>query len=226
MAIRRDAIYQGDREMRWTLRRFGDDFRELRTRHGVTQAAVARAVGVNRSVICKLEQGQEGVSIHVRARASACLGADFRIQLYPERAPLLFDAAHARMVERLLARRHRSWRATVEAPVPGPGRRSVDVQLERSGQVVLVEVETRVRRLEEVIRALHAKRAAVASSAGGRPVHVVLAVPPTRHHQTLMRTNVETLRVAFPVPSTALSASLSSSAGAWPGDGLLWIAAG
>src|SRR4051812_9660375 len=109
MTIRREALNAGDRELRWTARRFGDDFRELRLRAGVSQAAVARAIGVHRDVISRLERGDEDVSLAIRSRASATLGCDFRLQLYRERSPLLFDAAHARIIERLLELRHRSW---------------------------------------------------------------------------------------------------------------------
>src|SRR4051812_13484578 len=100
MPIRRDAVYAGDRELRWTSRRFGDEFRELRLRTGVSQSAVADAIGVDRSVITRLERGDADVGSAIRSRASASLGADFRLQLYRQRSPLLFDAAHARVVDR------------------------------------------------------------------------------------------------------------------------------
>lgn len=45
MTVRRDAIHSGDRELRRTARRFGEDFREVRLRIGVSQSAVARAMG-------------------------------------------------------------------------------------------------------------------------------------------------------------------------------------
>jgi len=226
MPLRQEAIRTGDRELRWTARRFADDFRELRLRVGVTQAAVAASIGVNRSVICRLERGSEAVSLEIRARACACLGADFRLQLYPERAPILFDAAHARIVERVLAACHKTWRPTVEASLPGPGRRSVDVRLERSDNVVLIEVETRLRRFEEILRELHSKRAAVIDSVPRRQVHVVLALPPTRHHQLLVRAHPDSVRVGFPAPPALLSRALASSDEAWPGDGILWVAGG
>jgi DNA-binding XRE family transcriptional regulator len=226
MPLRQEAIRAGDRELRRTAQRFADDFRELRLRVGVTQSTVAASIGVNRSVICRLERGDEGISLEIRARACACLGADFRLQLYPERTPILFDAAHARMIERLLAACDKTWRATLEASLPGPGRRSVDVRLERSHDVVLIEVETRLRRFEEILRELHGKRATVSDADPGRRVHVVLALPPTRHHQLLVRRHPDAIRSGFPAPPAILSRALGSSEGAWPGDGILWVAAG
>src|SRR4051794_35908787 len=173
MTVRREAINAGDRELRWTARRFGDDFRELRLRAGVSQSAVANAIGVDRSVVTRLERGDVTVGSSIRARAAASLGADFRLQIYPQRAPMIFDAAHARVIERIVAAAHPRWHPVVEAAVPGPGRRSVDVQLEDASDVVMIEVETRVRRLEEIIRELHAKRDAVSGSRAGMKVHSV-----------------------------------------------------
>lgn len=225
MAVLRRALYDGDRELRRTCRRFGEEFRLLRLRAGATQAAVARAIGVDRSVICRIEHGDASVSNEIRARAAAALGADFRLQIYAERGPLIFDAAQAPVVERLLALRHSSWRPTVEAVIPGPGRRSVDVQLEGSDEIVLLEVESRVGRLEEIARELHAKRDDVAAARPGWRVHVALVLPPTRHHTTLVRDHPETIRAAFPIPSANLRAALEQG-GDWPGDGILWLAGG
>jgi transcriptional regulator with XRE-family HTH domain len=224
MPLRQEAIRTGDRELRRTARRFADDFRELRLRAGVSQSAVSAAIGVDRSVICRLERGDEGISLEIRARACACLGADFRLQLYPERTPMLFDLAHARISDRLIAVSHPMWGATIEAHVPGPGRRSVDLLLARGDDVVLVEIETRLRRFEEILRELHGKRDGVRDSVPGRRVHVVLALPPTRHHQLLVRALPGAIRAALPTPPALLARALASSEEVWPGDGILWIA--
>lgn len=227
MTVRREAIHAGDRELRRTARRFGDEFRELRLRIGVTQAAVARAIGVDRSVICRTERGDPDVGVAIRARACACLGADFRLQLYQERAPMIYDAAHARIVDRVLAERHRRWRATVEAQIPGLGRRSVDIRLDSRGDIVLAEVETRARRLEEVVRKLHEKQHALAAHVGsGQRVHVLLVLPPTRHHQALVRAFEQTMASAFPARSGVIREALMSADLPWPGDGLLWVPGG
>ena len=158
----RTAINEGDRQLRRTATRFGEEFRLLRLRTGVSQAAVARAIGVDRAAICRIEAGAATVSDRIRARAAAVLGADFRLGIYPATAPLIHDAAHARLVEALLLLRHPSWRGRVEAPVPGPGRRSTDLRLDRGPATILVEVETHVHALEAIIREGEEKRAFVA----------------------------------------------------------------
>ncbi len=225
MPIRREAIYDGDRELRRTARRFGEDFRQLRLRANATQAAVGDAVGVDRSVITRIERGDTNVSAAIRSRACALLGADFRLQLYPERAAMLVDEAQARIVERLLRLRDQRWRPTVEAPVPGPWRRSVDVRLDHGLDVVLMEIESRVLRLEQLVRELHGKRDAVAAAEPARRVHVVLVLPPTHHHRDLVREHSEVVRAAFPVPPGPLRDALERGE-PWPGDGILWVPGG
>ena len=154
------------------------------------------------------------------------LGGDFRLGLYPAAAPLIHDAAHARLVETLLQLRHPSWRARVEAPVPGPNRRSTDLRLDREGDTVLIEVETRVHALEAIIREVEEKRAAVVAEAGGgRRVHAILVLPPTRHHRALVDAHPEIIGAAFPASSADLRRTLTAAGMPWPGDGILWLGA-
>ena len=184
--LRRTITFEAERLLRRETRAQGERIRELRLRQGLTQADVGRAVGVTRSVICELEQGDPGVSLAVGARAALLVGARLRLPVYDDGTPLLHDAAHARITERIIAACHPRWQPTLEAPVPGPGRRSTDVRLTSAADVVLVEVETVIRRWEELARELHEKRAAVAEALTGEArVHVVLALPPTRANRSL-----------------------------------------
>lgn len=222
----RTAINDGDRQLRRTAVRFGEEFRLIRLRTGVSQAAVARAIGVDRAAICRLEAGDTTVSDRIRARAATVLGGDFRLGLYPAATPLIHDAAHARLVEGLLRLRHSSWRTRVEAPVPGLGRRSTDVRLDRGDETVLFEVETHVHALEAIIREGEDKRVAVAAEAGAnRRIHVALVLPPTRHHRALVEAHPEMIGAAFPASSTDLRRTLATVGVPWPGDGILWLSA-
>ncbi len=221
--VRRSALQQGDRELRRTAFRFGEDYRELRLRIGVSQRAVAIAIDVDRSVITRLEQGDSSVGPAIRARACAVLGADFRMQLYPERSAMIYDAAHARLVERVIAMAATDWKVEPEASLPG--RRSVDLCLWSALCVVLVEVESRIRRLEEIQRELHAKReAARVRFRSDRCVHVVLAVPPTHHHRALVRAHPALVAATFPVRATEIRHALAAPRQPFPGDGILWVA--
>lgn len=225
--LRRSVAFEAERLLRRETRSQGERLRELRLRQGLTQADVARAVGVSRSVVCELEQGDPGVSLTVRARAALLLGARLRLQVYNDGTPLLHDRAHSRIAERIVAACHPRWDTMVEAPVPGPGHRSTDIRLVSGTDVVLVEVETVVRRWEELARELHVKRASVLESFEGRArVHVVLAIPPTRDNRSLVAALPTTVRSVFPVRSHDLMSALTGAGPGWPGDGILWIAAG
>lgn len=225
IGLSRIAINDGDRQLRRTCTRFGEEIREIRLRAGVSQAAVARSIGISRSVVCRMEQGDPVVSARIRARAVATLGGDFRIAVYPGGAPVIHDAAHARMVEAVLSRCDRSWHPIVEDPVPGPGRRSTDIRLDGRDDIVLMEVETHVRAFEAIIREGAEKRAAVAGSiARAKRVHVVLVLPSTRHHRGLVRAHPSIVGAAYPTDPDVLARALAGTDSVWPGDGILWIA--
>jgi transcriptional regulator with XRE-family HTH domain len=204
--------------------RIAQELRELRLGLGVSQAALARVVGVTRSVVCELEAGDPTVGLEIRRRTAIALGADLRINVYPGATPMLHDAAHARIIERLLARRHRRWRAEVEARVPGRARASTDVRLSAPGTIVLIEVETHVRRWEETVRRCFEKRDEVRQAEDeGTRVFAVLCLPPTRHHRELVAGLSESIRVAFPTASERLRQALEEGTD-WSGDGILWVA--
>jgi len=225
-ASRRIVEREAARLSRLDAIRTGQELRELRLGLGVPQAEVARVVGVSRSVITELEAGDPTVGLEIRRRAAVAVGADLRIAVYPGATPLLHDAAHARMVERLLGRRHRCWRAQIEARVPGPGRSSTDIRLEAFGEIVAIEVETRIRAWDAVVRRCEEKRERTRDALGGQVVvHAVLCLPPTRHHRQLVAALGETVRLTFPVPSERLRRALEDGT-AWPGDGILWLAGG
>jgi transcriptional regulator with XRE-family HTH domain len=222
----RTAIREGERALRRQSTRAAEELRVLRLRSGVSQAAIADSIGVSRYSISKLEQGHPGIAIRTRFRVAAVLGADLRLTAFEGSSALIRDARQAAIINALLHARDPLWRPTVEAAVPGPGRRSVDLRLESPAHIVLIEVETRLTSLEEIIRELHAKRQAFqdASPAGvTKPIHLVLALPATRHHRTLVRDHPDLIRAAFPTPSIEVSRALADSSRPWPGDGLLWI---
>jgi transcriptional regulator with XRE-family HTH domain len=221
--LSRAAIFEGDRALRRTSARFGDEFRQVRLGAGVSQAAVARAIGVGRSVICRMEQGDPAVSPRIRARAAVVVGADFRFAVYGRSGPLIHDAAHARIVEALLGLLHPRWKVRLESPVPGPGRRSTDVRLDTGSTVILIEVETHVRALEGIVRELAEKRAAVAALETDRVVRALLVLPWTRHHRALVGTHPAIVGAVFPTGHDRLLSALKDPDVAWPGDGILWL---
>ncbi len=226
MVANRTAMREGDRQARAQAHRLGIELAALRLRAGISQAAVGRALAIDRTVISRLERGDPQVSLPIRFRAAALLGAELRVSAYAQSGPLIRDAAQAAIGESILAMTDRRWRRTVEASVPGNARMSVDLRLDQPGRTVLIEVESRVGSLEEIIRELHVKRDAFASGAlADRTIHVVLALPATRHHREIVAKHPETIASAFPVASALIEAALKEVDLVWPGDGILWIPA-
>ena len=224
VASRRVVEREAQRLARLDAARIAEELRELRLGLRVWQAPVARLVGVSQSVISDLEAGDPTVRLEVRRRAAIALGADLRVSVFPGATPLLHDAPHARIIERLLKLRHRRWHADVEARVPGPGRASTDVRLSAGATIVLIEVETHIRRCEATIRHCLEKRGRVRDAFGDRRrVFTVLCLPPTRHHRALVAELHEYVQAAYPTPSDRLRQALEEGT-AWPGDGILWMA--
>lgn len=225
MPVNRKALGEAECSLRRQSTRAADELRSLRLRAGLSQAAVAREIGVARSVVTRLEAGDPGITLRTRFRIATALGAELRLNVYAGSGPLIRDAAQAGIIETILAKADARWPQTVEAAVPGPGSRSVDLRLTAPGAIVLIEVESRVGSLEEIVRELHSKREAVARADSGDspPIHVVLGLPRTRHHESIVKTHPRTIAAAFPAGSTAIEAALRDVSLPWPGDGILWI---
>ena len=224
MPINRIALRDAERALRHQSTRMAEEIRALRIRAGLSQAAVAREVGVSRSAISKLELGYPGIALRLRFRVATVLGGDLRLSVFAESGPHIRDSVQAKIVEGLLARADPAWRPTVEATVPGVGRRSVDLRLDGPADIVLIEVETHIGSLEEIIRELHSKRDAVDQAESPRKrIHVVLVLPTSRHHRSIVQAHPKTINAAFPISSIRLARALADPSAGWPGDGILWI---
>jgi hypothetical protein len=65
----------------------------------------------------------------------------------------------------------------------------------------------------------------VAASVGPEHrLHVVLVLPPTRHHKGLVAAHPRIVTAAFPAAEGALLDAMTTSDAPWPGDGILWVA--
>jgi hypothetical protein len=62
-----------------------------------------------------------------------------------------------------------------------------------------------------------------AAASPDRRVHVVLVLPPTRHHKALVAAHPRIAATAYPVSSDSISRALGTPIVGWPGDGLIWV---
>jgi transcriptional regulator with XRE-family HTH domain len=146
-------------------RALGQELRQLREDAGLTRVAVARAAGVADPYLGRIEDGGEHPSNETLTRLGLVLGADLHVRLYPNTGPLIRDRHQAAMLEALLGVLHPRWRAFSEVPVHRPSRGWIDAVLHepRDRLAVATDLQSELRRLEQLVRWSSAKAASLPS---------------------------------------------------------------
>ena len=228
--VNTDSLGRGARRTADELhRRLGVDVARLRHDAGIRPAELARGSGVDPGFLCRIEQGAGHPTLETYARLAATLGADLSVRLYPNTGPAIRDRHQARILEALLALLHPRWRALPEIVVRRPSRGWIDAGLldARSRVLVATEIQSELRRLEQLIRWSGEKAASLPSwdgwtQLGEAPVvSQLLIVRDTRTTRAVAREFRRTLDAAFPAhPDDALAALTGTDP--WPGPALLW----
>ena len=215
------------------LRRvLAQDLRRMREDAGCTRAAIAALAGVDPSLITRLEARDIDPTLETYARVAAALGANLATRVYPDTGPSVRDRHQVRAAECLLGSLHPRWRVTPEAAVRRPVRGWVDVALHdpAAALVVATEIESLLRRLEQLLRWSQEKAEALPSSpawpswsATGQPsLSRLLVVRWTRSNREVARDARRLLAAAYPADPRDALAALTGTA-AWPGPALLWM---
>ena len=178
---------------------------------------MARLAGISPSQISRLEAGAFRPSIETYSRIAAALGADLAARVYPQTGPRIRDRHQVRMAEVLIGALHPRWRVTPEVAVRRPVRGWIDLALEDPAHDLMVatELESELRRIEQLIRWSAAKADAI--DAGSR----LLVVRWTRANRDVVADARRLLREAYPADPRDALESLTGTA-AWPGPSLLW----
>ena len=212
-------------------RGLADDIERLRADAGLPVAALARAAGVDRGYLHRILAGAEHPSHETYARLAVALGADLSSRLYPSTGPLVRDRHQARMLEALLAALHPRWQVSTEVAVRRPSRGWIDAVLHdpRESVVVAVEIQSELRRVEQLVRWSSEKAASLPSwdgwttMDGGSGVSRLLLVRRTRTTRAVAAEFRQQLRVAYPAhPDDALDALTGTLP--WPGAAVAWMA--
>jgi transcriptional regulator with XRE-family HTH domain len=205
------------RRMRRQLAELTGDLVAARRNAGLSQAAVARGIGVSRPLVAAWERAVIVPRLDQLARWAAVLGIETSLRAFPAGPPLR-DAGQLRLLVRFGRLIGDTWRASPEAPVsPDPrDRRAFDLLLSRPGRRVAVEAIGRLVDLQAQLRPLALKQQA----AGGIRLVVVLA--DSRHNRHAVRDVADVLVSSFPCrPRTALAALRAGEVPA--GDALLLV---
>ena len=213
-------------------RSLAEDLRRLREDAGVSQRALARAAGIDQSLISRLEAGLVRPSLDTCSSLATALGVDVSLRLFPNSGPAIRDRHQARIVEAVVAMAGRNWESSPEIGVRQPVRGWIDLVLvdRGAGLVVAVEVQSNIARLEQLLRWAGAKADAL-PSARSWPFGMRAEAPPDISRALIVRSTAgnravaasfdATLRASCPGDRWQAIASLKGRA-VWPGAAVLW----
>lgn len=220
--------FAANRVARRALAAFGADVYRLRVDAGVPRAQLARVAGIDQSYLARIEKGAADPSADACARIALALGADLSQRLYPNTGPTIRDRHQAPITEALLAIAHPRWQRFTEVAVRQPSRGWIDLAFHDSRQRVLIatEIQSDLRRLEQLIRWSTAKSESLPSWDGWAylgevTVSRLLVVRDTRTTRRTAEEFRRLLRAAYPSDGREALESLTG-ASAWPGPAMLW----
>lgn len=233
MTISRTQVaHETARRMRRTRVDVGEQVHRMRVDAGLSLSELARVVGVHRSHIARIEPAGARPSLDVLMAIGIALGADTGIRYFPGSGPRLHDRFQASMIEAFVRELDPRWRVELEVPISHPSRGVIDIVLsERRGTAtVAAEVQSQIRRLEELIRwsaekadglAHRQTRDGIASEE--RAVSRLLILRSTVTTREIARRYAATLAAAYPARTEAVVRALTSGAAPWPGAGIVWM---
>lgn len=161
----------------------------------LSQAELAKSVGMSRSKMSKIENGQyPSLTLLDASALLAVVGYRLAVNSFPVSSPYR-DAAHKALLGRLLAVLHTSVRRRVEVSFPNRGDLwSWDAVLRVGLKRIGVEAETRVRDGQELLRRMASKRR------DGGVDRLILLLADTRPNRAFVRDWKAELAGVFTVP--------------------------
>ena len=199
------------------LMRIGEELRNARLQHGLTQERVGAAVGTSRSRVSRIERGlAPALSVAAAIALCAAVGLELSVKAYPGGQPVR-DSSHLALIAELrrLVPPTVTWQ--FERPLPiARDQRAWDVVLGCADGQVAVEVETRPKDLQALLRRLSLKQRDDPSVDA-----VVLLLADTRHNRSLVRHWPDEIAARYPMQSTGVRAALAD--GRIPGNGVLLL---
>lgn len=176
------------------------EIRAARVGRGIDQAAVARACGLSRSQVSRIERGLvDSVPFTTLLRLGSTVGLDGRLRFFPGGAPIR-DAAHVALLERLRGCLGPGFTWATEVPLPIRGdQRAWDAMISRRTIRIGIEAETRIRDLQGAERRIQLKKR------DGGVDQVILLLTDSRWNRDAIRAAGGAALASFPVNSaTAL----------------------
>ena len=198
----------GDRGRRQLLRDRAEVLRDLRQRRlaiGLSQAALAAATGVSRSLIGRIERDElDSPDFGDVGAIAAALGLRIRIGIYPEGQPVA-DGVQLRLLNRFSGRLAPTlrWRSEVPLPIAGD-LRAWDAVVSSTDDWTGIEGISRLGAVDLTIRRVQQKQ-----RDDPRVRSVVLVILDTTRNREAIATAGTVLRDAFPLDTAAVMRDLA-----------------
>lgn len=183
-----------------------DELLRARTALGISQQAIADAIGVSRSTVGRLERGEiADPKLEEMCAVAAVLGLSLRMNVYPEGEPL-HDRVQLRLLESFRGRLHPSiaWRTEVPLPIQGDRRAWDAVAIADDGWTG-VEAISRMGEVDGVLRRANQKQ-----RDDPRIARVVLVVGDTVRNREALRVGASAIRAEYPLDTRATMAALAA----------------
>ena len=179
--------------------------------------SMARALGWSHARYGRFETSQgASMSIQEVAEVAAVLGLELSARLYRVEDAIR-DAAQQPLRTRFLKLLAPSFKAVSEVLFPHLGdTRSWDLLLRLGGQLIGVELETRVRDVQLLVRRIRDRER------DGGADHVLVVLSASRHNRQLLLQLLEALGVGFATPPRELLRALREG-GPLPGSGVVLL---
>jgi hypothetical protein len=150
------------------------------------------------------------------AAVAAVLGLELGANLYPAGEPIR-DKGHQAVIGRFRAILNSAWRVAAEVPLPTPGdRRAWDLLLRLPGQLVGVEVETRLRDIQAFVRRIRERELE------GGADQIVIVLAESAINRRLLPMLLEALGPRYETPPRRLLNALREGK-TLPGSGVVLI---
>jgi transcriptional regulator with XRE-family HTH domain len=204
MTIRVRAAEVGANDARRMTARMATELREARLAAGVSQAAVARAAGISRSTLSRMEREQlADPTLLTICRVGRALALAPSFRFFPSGVPVR-DAPQLSLLARLRAilGSPLGLEREVALPIEGDGR-AWDAMITGADQPGFVEAESHLLDVQAFQR-----RVALKIRDDPRVGVVILVLTRSAYHRALLAEHRESLRAQFPLDGGAVLRAL------------------
>jgi transcriptional regulator with XRE-family HTH domain len=214
MATRETRRQRGRRRGQELVRGVVSELRQERQAANISQRAVAAELGWHQSALNRLERFDfANVALVRLVEIAAVLGLDVSIRLHRVGDPI-HDRASQGLIGRFLRVVSASYRVTREALLPSGGQRSWDVLLRLATLLVGVEMVTRVRDVQALVRLIRLRER------DGGVDHVLLVLSDSAHNRAMLGQLTDALGPRFLTPPKEILDALRAGRPV-PGSGVL-----